>query len=468
MTGHRFMPVGPLALQPQAFGMFVMEMPEPPCVQYVGQTAIVSIRGPLEHHASAFCDSYDAIKARIVEALTTSPRAIVLSIDSPGGLVSGCFSTAREIKALCEAARVPVYTFVDGCCASAAYVLGCIGQRISVPEVGMVGSIGIIDAILDTTRQDAAMGMRFSFIASGARKTDGNQHVPTSDEALAVAQARVDSMAQLFFSYVSESRPLAPEAVAGLQAGIRHGAEAVAAGLADDVCTLDQLLAQIASGAIATVTKPEVTMSAYEDAIAALRKAAASDDEKVASKAKRMLAAEFGEDEAPPADAPPADEPDGDEAKAKAAAAAEAASGEEDAKSVALAAKAEVMALKAQIAATAEDAERSALLATRPDLDAATKKLLASESPAKIRAWLSTLPVVPGRAAKLAASANVTGTQGDSTASGSMTLDQANAALGIATNESAGIRREGLKTVYPAMTPTEARAHLAARDGGAR
>ena len=124
--------------------------------------------------------------------------------------------------------------------------------------------------------------------------------------------------------------------------------------------------------------------------------------------------------------------------------------------------------VKAQIAATAEDAERSALLATRPDLDAATKKLLASESPAKIRAWLSTLPVVPGRAAKLAASANVTGTQGDSTASGSMTLDQANAALGIATTEATGIRREGLKTVYPAMTPTEARAHLAARDGGAR
>jgi ClpP class serine protease len=453
MTERRFTPVGPLALQPQAFGMLVMEMPEPPCVEYVGQTAIVSIRGPLEHHASAFCDSYDAIKARIVEALGTSPRAIVLSIDSPGGLVSGCFNTAREIKALCADARVPVYTFVDGTCASAAYVLGCIGQRISVPEAGMVGSIGIIDAILDTTRQDAAMGMRFSFIASGARKTDGNQHVATSDEAIAVAQARVDSMAQLFFSYVSESRPLAPEAVAGLQAGIRHGAEAVAAGLADDVCTLDQLLAQIASGAIATVTKPEVPMSAYEDAIAALRKAAASDDEKVASSAKRMLAAEFSEDEKPAEETPPASEEPAEEPAT-----------DEDAKSVALAAKAEVMALKAQIIATSVAAERTALLATRPDLDEATKKLLANETPEKIRSWLATLPVIPGRAAKLAASASVTGTQG--APGGHMTREQANAAVGIVTPPS-GMQHEGNKSSYHAMTPAEARAHLAAK-GGAR
>jgi hypothetical protein len=48
-----------------------------------------------------------------------------------------------------------------------------------------------------------------------------------------------------------------------------------------------------------------------------------------------------------------------------------------------------------------------------------------------------------------------------------MTLEQANAALGIKAQAS-GIRREGLASVYPALTPTEAKALLQTKNGGAR
>lgn len=389
---HRFAPTGAVAIAPAAFGLF-FEALEQPGAEMRDGVSVLPIRGPLMHHQDWWCDSYEAIRARVDTALSAKPKALVLAIDSPGGLVSGCFETADAIRDACARAGVPLVAFVDGQATSAAYALACAAERIVVPSTGIVGSIGVIEAMVDVTAQDAAFGVRVELVTSGARKADGHPHIQMSPEAVATTQARVSELAEIFFARVATSRRIGADAVRAMQAGIVTGASAVGAGLADEVATLDQLLARLASGAVEPTTGE--TMSDYQDALAKLRKAAEGDDEEAAD-AKKMLAAldESGEEDKP------AEEPK-DEAKANAhtrVAGALAGSMSTLERNV------------AELMAQAETAKKEALFASRPDLAKAVVKELADLPFAQAKALVD---VIPRTSVKPAASAVVPATRGD-------------------------------------------------------
>ena len=428
MKRGRFAPMGLLAVGPKAFG-FIFDLPDEPTVDMRGDVAIVNVRGPLMHHHEWCFDSYDDIKARVATALDRKPKAIVLSLDSPGGLVSGCFETAREVRDLARAAGVPLRAYIDGQATSAAYALACAAESITVPATGIVGSIGVIDTLVDATAQDAMWGVAFRMIASGARKTDGNPHEKISDDAIFAAQKRVDSLAEIFFAHVSASRPgLSVEQIRALEAGLSHGAEAVELGLADAVGTLDDLLAMLASGAQAT-TEGNSTMSAYDDAVAALRKAAEGDGEE-AENAKRMLAALENEGDET--------EPDGDEGRAEGNDPADERTPDEEAKSA---------AKNAKLGASAESErldriERRQLMATRPDLNEAQRSALAKVPVEALEAALAAIPRASTQ--KPAATAQVPGTlgagQGGGAAKGAVSTDLVMArAMGLSSQDAGGV-----------------------------
>lgn len=441
---QRFAPVGMCAIAPAAFGAFFDFDAAPANIVRDDGTAIVSVAGPLMHHEDWCCDSYDAIKARVAEALAAHPQALVLAIDSPGGLVDGCFDTATELRAMCAAANVPLYAFVDGVAYSAAYGLACAAQHIAIPSTGMAGSIGVINALVDARAQDAMFGVQLELVASGARKTDGNPHAAITDGARAAMRSDVMTLAEMFFAHVSAARPaLSVDAVRGMEAGLVIGAAAVSAGLADQVATLDELLAQIATGTVPAITateeqpmKPDaknitpqpVASKAYEDAIAALRKCAQGDDED-AKKAKRMLQAELADD-APPA----SDEPDGDEPKENAQAEGPPVppkKEDEDAKAL----KADVAALKAGEAARQAQAvalERASLIASRPDFSAEHAATLAkATTPIElVREQVASIP--RGIVRKPAAAAAVTGTRGEGQGDGTAARQMPEAASAMA------------------------------------
>lgn len=446
MKRERFAPHGHLALRPQAFGA-TFDMPDAPATSNRDGIAIVDVRGPLMHHESWCFDSYDAIKARVIGAVETSPRAVVLSIDSPGGLVSGCFDTATEIKALCERAGVPLYAYVDGQATSAAYALACAASSITTPSTGILGSIGVIDMLAETTAMDAAMGVRFQVIASGARKSDGNPHVPISDAAIATAQSRVDALAEIFFAHVATNRPINTDEVRALQASLVHGQSAVDQGLADQVGTLDELLSMIASGTMAE-TKEQTMPTNYEESVAGLREAAKGDDEN-AKMAKKMLAA-MDEKEEPDAEG---QEPDGDEPKKdeKEEPAAEGddhkePDGDEAKKATAIASKALAMV-------TSE--KRARVFASRPDLTDEQKKHLASVPTESLEATLRAIPRAPKSAAAAAASAIGTRGEGQGAESGRLPATEGDALkirMGLVRHE-ATVRNDGNILILGEMTP---------------
>lgn len=469
----RFGPTGEfLALASHAWGAFY-DAPRSRENERRGDVIVVTVRGPLMHHRE-WCDSYDEIRDRVGMALAEKPAAVVLAIDSPGGLVSGCFDTADEIRAACAAASVPLYAFVDGAALSAGYALACAASRIVVPSTGIVGSIGVMDLRIDATAQDRAMGISATGIAVGDRKLDGNPHVPLSDEELAATRARQEILASLFFAHVATARRVGVDDVRALKAGLVIGASAVPM-LADEVMSLDQMIAAIAAGTFGAPQSAsgDTTMSskAYEEAIANLRKMAASDGPE-AAKAKRMLKAELEEDAEPdeePAKAEgeaPAkkDEKDASAAKAK----AESEDMDEPAARAAEATASSALSEARAARAAAEGVARDMLIATRPDFDDATKKMLAKASLEDVREFVAS---APRRALKPAATAVVGGTRAhgqedrDSAGLSALPPDERAALdqqMGLASAKAAPSFVGNLQT-FPAMTRAQRAEWLATR-----
>lgn len=446
-----------LALNPQAFGWFFdfFEAEQPKSVNGV---AVVSIRGPLMHHPDWFFDSYDGIKSRVEAALKMSPKAVLLSIDSPGGLVSGCFETAADLRRMCEDADVPLHAYVDGQATSAAYALACAASRITAPATSAVGSIGVIDALVDATANDEMWGVKFSLIASGARKTDGNPHVPTSKDAIAAAQARVDELAEMFFDHVSSARGIKASAVRALEAGIRTGNAALALKLVDAVGGIDDALSSAGGTGMGTKAEGDDDKdTTTDDAIAALRKAAKNGD----AKAKKMLAAlddEDKKDEDADADADAeGDDKDKDEdgeKKDEGSARGRTVTARAAGRLAAAGSATErrLAALELQL----EASQRDALFAERPDIAPSVRKALAEVPLAQAKAIVEATPKpkLPKPAAALTTPTGIRGEGQESSegAPGHLPPDQKaqmDIAMGLVSRETV-VRDEGHRLVLGA------------------
>lgn len=472
---RRFHHRAPVALLASALDeQFASVEPAEPFDVLAG-VAVVSICGPLTQHQEhdkdnpdeVPFDSYDAIKSRVAAALGSSAPAVVLRINSPGGAAAGCNELSRDLRSMAARAGKKLYAYADGMAASAAYALACAAESIHLPPTGLVGSIGVLHALVDLTEADRRAGLRFEFVSSGARKTDGNAHVAISDSAIAEAQGQVDYLANLFFGLVAESRGMSVDSVRALEAGVMHGQRAVDAGIADSVCTFEGLLALAGGSGAASVAAQKGNPMDMKEMIAAL-KAAAEGDGEDADKAKKMLAALEGDDEDKPKDEEkPKDEAksesEGDEAKSEGS---EEKPKDEDKP----AAKATVSAsspasVLARLEAVETREERSRLLASRPDL---------TRDP-KTNAWLSSAPIdevrraiaaiTAPKAPKLAAAVVPASTQPNAHGRGGNYITpnaELDVQMGLARATTA-IRHEGNKLLLGVMTPAEAKAELARR-----
>lgn len=406
MKRYQYDRQGFLALNPRAFmGLFAPA--GAPENETLDTATIVDVSGPLERQAGWFCDSYESIKERVGAACAAPAPIVVLRLDSPGGDASGCIETARELRDALAAAGKRSIAYVTGQACSAAYALALACDEIVVAATSFVGSIGIINARIDLSAADAAQGVRVALVMSGARKADGNPHLPLSEAELAETQATVDSLADLFFEFVSERRAVDARP---LQARVFHGAKAVAAKLADRVVSYEAFLASLAD---AQNPQGEVGMSKYEEARAALAEAAKGDDEE-AAKARAALAAMDGDEDDKKKDEEAARaEGDSDEDKDK-------KKDEEATRAAAAAAPfaAQVQTLAAQVrelTAKNENADRAAFMATRPDLAPELVKVLATKPLAEVKAIVGAIPapVAPTQAQLTATASTVPATRGE-------------------------------------------------------
>ena len=250
--------IDPSYLRSGPQGSFWLFGPSSRPTSWVGReqsVAVIDIRGPLDHHADSWGESYEAIIERLNDAIAgrsdtkDGPRspasAIVLRIDSPGGVVSGLNETTERMQSIRKACGIPLYAYLDEMAASAAYELACACTDIFSPPSAILGSIGVISTMASQAKADAMAGIDVVTLTSGARKADGHPHNPITDAALKAEQARVDELARQFFAIVSKARGISVEKIAGFQAGIFLGAAAVKAGLSDGVLSWERFVKKI-------------------------------------------------------------------------------------------------------------------------------------------------------------------------------------------------------------------------------
>lgn len=271
--------------------------------------AVIEIRGSLAsrqlgdgcYYAEM---TYEGIISQVEHAVgNPAVSKILLSVNSPGGTVTGCAEAAARLDALSD--KKPVWahcTMAD----SAAYWLASATNRIIVDPTGEVGSIGVIMTHIDISKLLEEFGVSIKHIHAGARKADGSPFVPLSEDAEKRFQADVDHLRDIFVTTVSAFRQIDADDVRATEAMTYIGAKAVAADLADATGFFSDVLKEMAGGSpIRLQPKPHEKENS-------MRKKTRAQNEEEKKKAKKPSAKKSEEDERkddPEAD----DEPEQDE-----------------------------------------------------------------------------------------------------------------------------------------------------------
>lgn len=203
--------------------------------------AVIPVTGALIHRGgwignSSGQTSYEGLAAQIEMAASDGMvRGVALEIDSHGGEVAGCFSLADQIRELRE--KKPVWAFISDHAFSAAYAIASQATRIVMPRTGGAGSIGVICMHADKSALLEQMGVQVTVISAGAHKADGNPYAPLPESVRADLQAEMEQLRSIFAETVGAGRgaKLTAEAALATEARCLIGADAVEAGLADEI-----------------------------------------------------------------------------------------------------------------------------------------------------------------------------------------------------------------------------------------
>ncbi|HEV2210847.1 MAG TPA: S49 family peptidase [Verrucomicrobiae bacterium] len=167
-------------------------------------------------------------------------RAILLDIDSPGGMVTGTPELADRIQAV----NKPIFAFTAGQACSAAYWLAAACDGIFATRSADIGCIGVYSTFLDLSEMAKKLGIKVQVFSSGAYKGMGMPGTSLSSAQQQMIQERIMEIAQMFYDHVQAARPDVIDD--DMQGQWFKGAAAAARGLIDQVVSdRDQVLAML-------------------------------------------------------------------------------------------------------------------------------------------------------------------------------------------------------------------------------
>lgn len=172
-----------------------------------------------------------------------STKAIVLRINSPGGVVAPSQEIYEAVKK--ADTKIPVVVSMGSVAASGGYYIALGGRKIFANPGTMTASIGVIMEFMNTQKlyQWAKMD-RFS-ITSGKFKDAGSPLKPMTAEDKALFQALVNDVYTQFRTEVKERRKLSEEELNKVADGrVVTGTQALQAKLVDTLGGFEEALAE--------------------------------------------------------------------------------------------------------------------------------------------------------------------------------------------------------------------------------
>ena len=139
-------------------------------------------------------------------AKSTTAKAVIVRIDSPGGTTAGAEQLYQALKGV--AAAKPLVVVVDGLAASGGYIAAMSADHIVAQETSLVGSIGVLFQYPNVSELLKLVGVKVEEVKSSPLKAAPNGYEPTSPEARAAIEALVKDSYAWFRNMVGERRKM--------------------------------------------------------------------------------------------------------------------------------------------------------------------------------------------------------------------------------------------------------------------
>ena len=202
-------------------GFLPKQTAESPLLSIEDGIGVVAIEGPILRKPDLFARIFFGATSSedIGEALREARerediKAVFLNIDSPGGTVTGTPELANAVAALDK--KKPVYAFSSGLMCSAAYWVASQARAIYATPSAQVGSIGVVQAVIDNTAALDKAGLKVEVFSVGKYKAMGAPGTPLTDDQRELIQSNLAEIAAEFHDAVlSRGRAIPAEAMEG-------------------------------------------------------------------------------------------------------------------------------------------------------------------------------------------------------------------------------------------------------------
>jgi len=238
--------------------------------------AVINVDGALAHRNTFDAiwfgqDTYQSIGDAFDELVADeSVKGIVFELNSPGGVADGVSDLAAKIASHRGEKPMGIVAHTSGEMCSAAYWIGSACESVFASDSASLGSIGVLCVFRKSSNESIVV----------VRSTLSPNKAPTPDTAQGRSQIEkeLDALAKVFISTVARNRGVEVETVMNNfgQGDVFVGVDAVNAGLADGVKTLDEVfehMNQTQNGG--SMPNPKAQNGAEQIDVEALQKSAA-------------------------------------------------------------------------------------------------------------------------------------------------------------------------------------------------
>lgn len=139
-------------------------------------------------------------------------KGILLLMNTPGGSANDSDIIYRLMKDYKEQHKVPIYTFVQGLCASGGYYISCAADKIYASPVSLIGSIGVVSTpffnVSDTIKK---LGVEALTLSEGKDKDQMNPFRPWKEDEQKNYKQILSFYYDVFVDIVAQNRPLIPK-----------------------------------------------------------------------------------------------------------------------------------------------------------------------------------------------------------------------------------------------------------------
>jgi protease IV len=170
----------------------------------------------------------------IEEIEKSNAKAVLISIESPGGTTTGSERLFEAIRRL--AGKKPTVAVVGTMAASGAYIAAIGTDRIVARKTSLVGSIGVLVQYPNVAKLLDTVGVKMEAVKSSPLKAEPSGYEPTSPEVRAALAAIVGDSYDWFKGLVKDRRQMNDDELAAVDDGrVFTGRQAIGLKLIDEV-----------------------------------------------------------------------------------------------------------------------------------------------------------------------------------------------------------------------------------------